>query len=231
MKVVGFYHSVKDIGNHESQFERVGDFTKIVSPIRVSYVPADSDAQVLEGENFIPLREGMLLGMNALVKSNNSHIELRSAFGDVYKLLKNSEFCLEDTSQGVSPVYYGTLNISSIEKNVIYSGGKYRTSCWITIEPGNYTIKRISSNKDLYINGNASITIYEFDKIGEKFEIVTLKPYQKCVLSFDITKPIEDRYVVEKLEDINQADASFQFENFQSNKKWRHFDKCIEQIQ
>lgn len=217
--IIGFYNSVKDIGSHEKHFTRVGDFSTLIGTYRISYVEDDSNAVIWDKDKFIPLKVGMIIGENALIKTNNSRVEIESLNKDLYRMLSNSEFCLERTIHGIVPVYYGNVYVNS--NNKIYSYGKYRTSCWIGNFASLYTVENTSANSDTYYSYTEPVEIYEYDECGNRFVIVTLAPFQKCILHFDFSKSLRARYAVVEIKELNSEDVVDLYQKYLVPTNWK----------
>lgn len=214
--IIGFYGSVKDIGNHEKHLRRVGDFGGLENTYRISYVEENQDAVIWDKDEFTPLKNGMLIGENALIKTNNSRVSVESLNNEIYRMLPNSEFCLERTIRGVVPVYYGNIYVST--GDTIYGYSKYRTSCWTG--KTHCTIESISNNSDVYYSYMEPVEIHEYDECGKAFVIVTLEPFQKCVLQYDFSKEMRERYIVAEKKDISSEDICELYQKYLAPVNW-----------
>ena len=60
-KILGLYHSVRDIGKHESCYKKIGDFSDGSITVIVRSI-SGKGATVSFNDKEIPLEEGMILG-------------------------------------------------------------------------------------------------------------------------------------------------------------------------
>lgn len=199
-----YYQSFADIGSHESFLKKVGDFTGMTNSFRVTYVE-NSTACILYGKDSYVLTAGMVIGANALLKTNNAKVEIVSTIGDIIRLDVNSELCIEHTVEGLVPVYYGKVMTMPISNK----GGKYRTSCWLTTQENRcYLIENIDESTDRYYSFEGAYDVYEYDEQGRKFLITHLEPFQTCDLYFDHTKPCRDAYKIINTADITTSELA-----------------------
>lgn len=176
--IVGLYTSVDDIGNHECQYTKIGDFQKGNNPCLVRYV-SGNDATINYQGKMHSLEKGMLLGADVLVDTNHSFVEIVDSCEMVYRLAPKSQFCLEMTIKGVIPVYFGYVHVIPSHQ-IIDSFSKYRTSCYIGCSQ--VTVEIVANDIDVYYSYDQSVEVFEFDELGNRFTLFTLEPYQKCIL-------------------------------------------------
>src|SRR5574337_1077186 len=101
------YIDGKAIGSHEVYLNKLGSAT-LNATYRVTYVSQST---------------------------NSSHVEIISSMNQLYRLGTESEFCIENTAEGMLPVVFGKVYrkfLRGIPEFI--SGGKYRTSCWNGME-------------------------------------------------------------------------------------------------
>lgn len=178
-------------------------------------------AKVLYNDIELEAKAGMVLGLNAILKTNGSDIELTSPRGSVFRLMGRSEFCIENTVEGVIPVVYGNV-LYRKGKNEIYDMHiKYRTSCFCN-ETSTIIAQKIDNTSDLYYTMEEPLTIYEYNEYGQYFEIVKLKPYQQCILSFNMKNKMNDRYKVKDIKNLCTKDIVKIFENYLLPAKWEY---------
>lgn len=214
----GFYTSYKDLGNHESYMKKVGDFTGVTNPVRITKMLQKNIAKIIIGDEEIMATEGMILGTNAILKTDGAEVELKTVDDSVFRLIGKSEFCLESTMSGIIPVVYGNVFYKQ-SGSFIKSYWKYRTSCYVG-KSDSYIIERIDEKQDIYYNLSEELNIYEYDERGNKFDIVNIMPYQKCILSYDSSKPMLKRYTVTNVENLKENDILKIYANYMSNEKW-----------
>ena len=213
VKVIGFYNSYDEIGNHESHFEKIGDFTNLSTIFRVTFLSKNT-ASVETNEGVESLSLGTLIGINAIIRTNSSVNEMKDIFDNCFRICENSEFVLEQTIEGIVPVVYG--NVMFIPKVGEYTAYKvkYRTSCY-TGSLKQY-IQMLSPTSDIYYSFEEPIEIYEYDENGEngeKFTIAKLAPFHKCVIEFKHGLAMRDRYHVKS----NERQTLEEFLDIQKN--------------
>ncbi|QTJ32166.1 hypothetical protein [Dolosigranulum pigrum] len=222
MGTIGFYKYAKDIGNHEAHIQKIGKYFLENCAYRVTSV-LGGIAKVEIDNRVEELLPGTMIGVDAIVRTGESYVEIRNSYNQIFRLAPDSEFCLENTIEGIVPVYYGDVQFTSLTTNeVVMSGGKYRTSCWTGPAPtgmassyNKFTIERINYKEDMYYSFEQPYTVYEYDEIGHKFEIVTLPPYHKCQLTFDFLKPMRERYEVVNISEMKTDDIARLYAKYQ----------------
>lgn len=173
-----------------------------------------------KGDNFT-LNSGQLIGLNDLILSNDSRIEIRNSTGLIFRLGTHSEFSLEQTVNGIVPIYFGSVyktRFSGIP--TVMCSGKYRTSCYTQCMNTLFT-ENISSNKDIFYGMSDDIHIWEYDENGRRFPIVSIGEGQKVTLQFDNSKPMRERYTVFSIDMISDDDYDRITQKFINNKYWR----------
>lgn len=227
MKSIGFYEKYSDTGNHKYYLKKVGDINSVSNDVfRVTYISGNS-ATVTYNNEIHPLKEGTIIGANTIIKTNFSKIEICSQNNETYRLNENSEFCIENTIEGLKPVYYGNVYYKCNKLNITNGSGKYRTSCWFDVTTS-LLIERINHYSDIYYTLDEPLEIYEYDESGIKFSIVKIEPFQKCTLKFDFKKNMRNRYKVIEIENINQEEIEYIYNNYVSPINWNKNYKAKE---
>ena len=196
VKIVGFYETIGDIGNHESHIIKVGDFSSMNDIYRVTHV-SGTNATVETKEGTQTLRAGVLLGKNALVRTNGDCVEITNSSDAKFRLKNRSEFCLELTVGGILPVVYGSVAYLPGIATVPLSEAthKYRTSCYTGSYP--QIIEMVSRTVDAYYALEKGYDIIEYDEYGQKFIIAHVNPFEECYLEVDLSKSMRERYQVQ----------------------------------
>lgn len=217
---LGFYSSIKDIGNHESYLKKVGEFQNLANPFRVTYLSKLGLAKVYTESEEYDVVEGMILGTNALLKTNGADVELIGADNTALRLTGMSEFCVENTVEGVRPVVYGNVLYKKGDNTIRGAHIKIRSNCW-SGHIMRFVTERINNKSDLYYTLEEPLTIYEYDESGKKFTIVSLEPYQKCVLSFDFKECMRKRYTVKEIADLSKDEIARIYERYLVTSNWQ----------
>lgn len=77
---------------------------------RVTYVSqSDNPATVAVNDELFNLKVGMLIYQTQLINTHSSHVEIISSINQLYRLGKESEFCIENTAEGMIPVVFGKV--------------------------------------------------------------------------------------------------------------------------
>lgn len=218
-KVVEMYSSLSDIGNHENHVNKVGDFKNMNVSYRVTFVSSDGGATVETKSGISPLKAGMVIGLDALVLTNSANIEITDSNETKFRLNAGSQFCIEDTIQGIRPVLYGNISvISSDNYKSIMDQFKYVTSCWNNLVT--QVIECLTSTSDIYYALDSGLEIAEFDEEGNKFLIARLEPFEKCILKADYSKNMRERYTVLQLEKMSLEDLSRIYNEYIIPVRW-----------
>lgn len=202
----------------------MGDIFLSDCAYRVTYVSNNTSILCLGGSEE-KLVSGTVIGLNALIRTNFSYVEIKNSHNQTFRLAPHSEFCLENTIEGIAPVYYGDIQFYSLCSEIIRSGGKYRTSCWITKTftdhdihgSQKFAIERYDHASDVYYSFDNGYDIYEYDELGEKYTITSLSPFQKCILQYDFSKNMKSRYKVLTLEPLKSTDLCRLFKTYHQN--------------
>lgn len=212
---IGFYNSSSDIGNHEVN-KKIGEFGNVSVPARLTFLSDEGVATIIDREEVILAEEGMILGQNALLKTNGVSAEIKIA-SDTVRIRGKSEFCIESTIEGVQPVFYGNVyyKASSTGEKCWH---KYRTSCWVG--KADVIIERLGTNADIYYALSDELVIYEYDEKGNIFEITKLNPYEKCTLEFNYSVPLRDRYIVKNKSGLSSEEVQKLYKNYLANENW-----------
>lgn len=89
----------------------------------------------------------------------------------LYRLGTESEFCIENTAEGMLPVVFGKVYRKFLRGiPEFFSGGKYRTSCWNGMEET--AILNLDGTKDEYYSFENAVNIYEYDEQGDNFKLL-----------------------------------------------------------
>lgn len=178
--------------------------------------------QILREKNNYPISTGMLLGLNELIKTNDSYVEIRDDAGALFRLGPNSEFALELTVCGIAPVYIGKIYKSRVSYTPITAvcNSKYRTSCWIVCSSTVF-MEKIDENHDIFFAFSETVPIWEYDESSRVFNIVTINEGEKVTLKFDGSKDMRNRYIYDRIEQISDHDYDKITEEFVNNKNWR----------
>ncbi len=228
IKNIGYYNSVKEIGNHEEYLVKVGSFDGLDMPYRITHLAQDKQARIYHGDQELEAKEGMILGKNALLQTNGSEVELTGVDSSILRLTGKSEFCIENTVEGICPVVYGNIYRCNGEDLHRAAHIKVRSSCW-TVHINEFIVERKDCKSDYYYSLSKPIDIYEYDERGHRFKIVSLKAFQKCILSFDFNKSMRERYKVEEVFDLTKEDVSYLYENYMANINWKKEEFLIEE--
>lgn len=209
---------------HESHIRKSEQAYFLKETFRVTFVDENVDilpSIIDQNGNINELKQAQLIGLNDLILSNESRIEIRDNTGLVFRIGPHSEFSLEQTVIGISPVYYGSIyktRFSGIPS--VMCGGKYRTSCYTQCMNTLFT-ENESSNTDVFYGLSDDIHIWEYDEWGRRFPIVSITEGQKVILKFDDSKQMRERYTVVNVDEITDADYDRITNNFMNNKNWR----------
>ncbi len=224
-----FYESIEDVGSHEEHIIKIGNFMGMSVGYRVTYVE-NSSAEVISNNFRNGLKVGSVIGFDALIKTNNSRVEITASDGFVYRLGGDSEFCVENTIEGLKPVFFGSVYFSPPNETVMAggtSGGKYRTSCWI-LAKSHLLIENVDDNTDRYYAFEKGFDVYEYDESGREFLIMNVKPFTSCDLYCDLTKPMRERYTVVNEITLNRNDVTHFYNEYVSPVNWNEqFDLTI----
>lgn len=191
----------------------------MVVPFRVTYLSKKGEAKILYNKTEIDVTEGMVLGVNAILKTNGKDVELTSAGGSIIRLTEQSEFCIESSVDGIIPVLYGNVFYKEGKMEVYAGHVKYRTSCFCS-RTSSIVAEKVNGNSDRYYTMEEPLTIYEYDECGHRFEIVNLKPYQQCILNYNIQNCMRERYRVKEVRDLDTKDMVEIFEKYIKPDKW-----------
>ncbi len=211
MKELNFYKNSAEIGNHERIYNKIGEFYNNEDVCRITYISNNYNATIIYKDKEIKANTGMILGANVILKTNNSIVELKTSKNGTIRLSYNSEICLENTIEGIKPVFYGDIYLESVP-------GKYRTSCYGKGEE--IIIKAINKNTDTYYTLNSELEVYEYDEDGNRFTIFRLEPYQKCILIADFNKSMRNRYKIESISDIEAKEIEKLYMEFVIPNNW-----------
>lgn len=215
-KIVGLYSSVKEIGTHENHYTKIGNFSSLNRVAIVRSVKGTDAVVSYESEEF-ELSQGMILGENALVDTNNSLVEISDSYGNLYRLGKESQFCIEMTIQGLIPVYFGQVHFEPLNF-AIEAQHKYRTSCF-TRNNVPLTVEAIAPNIDVYYSYDQPVEVFEYDESGRRFSIVQLDAFQSCTLQNKEGK-MRDRYVVIEKNEIVDSELRRLYETYKMPFNW-----------
>lgn len=215
MKIIGLYEGVKDIGNHESCYNKIGDSNENDFNLIVRSVNGQG-AIAKYKDNVFALTPGTIIGKDVIIESKSALIEVADYNNNIYRLNRNSQLCIESTIEGTAVVYYGCVHYHPA---IVASGGKskYRTSCWVNKSP--VTIEAIAEDVDVYYSYESPVEVYEYDENGIKFSLFTMDPYQYCVVRRNSGK-IRERYTVIERDKISESDIMRLFETYIMPFNW-----------
>lgn len=216
----GYYSSSADIGNHERYLKKIGEFNSIVQPLRVTFLSPKGIATIYYNDQEQILEEGTIIGAGSILRTNGADVELKSCTSETIRLVGKSDLCLENTVEGTVPVIYGNVYYEKGNGSTCSAHIKYRSSCWCKHESP-IIVERVNENEDIYYASSKSLTIYEYDEYGEKFDIIKLEPYQKCILSYNINKSMRERYQIKLLEAMKKSDMVKVFERYMYEERWK----------
>lgn len=103
------YIDGKAIGSHEVYLNKLGSAT-LNATYRVTYVSQSSNsATVMVNGVLLDLKVGTIIYEGQLISTNSSHVEIISSMNQLYRLGTESEFCIENTAEGMLPVVFGKV--------------------------------------------------------------------------------------------------------------------------
>ncbi|WAA12911.1 hypothetical protein [Fervidibacillus halotolerans] len=172
-------------------------------------------------EGKTPLVEGTIIGVNELIVSNDSKVEIKDNIGLMFRLGENSEFSLELTALGIAPVFYGEVYKGRLGGHpIVMCGGKYRTSCYVQCLTTMF-FENLESDLDAFYALSDEVEVWEYDERGRRFPIVTLEEGYKANIRYLEDKPMRERYVVESIEPITDDKYDYITSKFMNPKNWR----------
>lgn len=214
------YIDGKAIGSHEVYLNKLGSAT-LNATYRVTYVSQSSNsAIVMVNGELLDLKVGTIIYEGQLISTNSSHVEIISSMNQLYRLGTESEFCIENTAEGVLPVVFGKVYrkfLRGIPEFI--SGGKYRTSCWNGMEET--AILNLDGTKDEYYSFENAVNIYEYDEAGRQFQIAHMEPFTKIILSFDESSKMRQRYKVSSVLEMTNREIDWIYNVFVKPINWR----------
>ena len=211
------YPNGKELGSHELHLKKLSQ-AALLRPYRVTFVSSsDIPATVQVDNEKIILKSGMLIYENQLIETNSSRVELRSKAA-MYRLERNSEFCIENTAEGMLPVYYGHVYV---KPSPFYDNGKYRTSCYMPDPSTDVLIMNVDDSEDVYYSLENEVKISEYDEEGRMFTITQMSPFTKLVLSFDATQMMRNKYKVSHTSSLTDKDIDEIYDLFIKPNRWR----------
>lgn len=207
---------IYSLSNNIDHYRFIGKACADLEPLHVSYLSNEDKAiAVIDGEQkFIKI--GMYIGADAIINSRDSVVVLDDYHGNRIKLLPNSEFTITNSVLGYRPISYGHVHIDYHGENQILSHHKYVTTCWVDSRYRDFScsISRLSATQDIYYTYASPITIFELDEQGQRFDIVDVEPYQRCILSFTENVNMRSRYHVSQLESYDEVTISKLFQRY-----------------
>ncbi len=209
------------IGSHEASLQKICEF-KIDVPYIVTYVSKQDSAVFIDfsKEKSIFLNKGMVISTEGIINSNDSRIEIKNLNGYTYRLMEQSEISFEHTVEGIKPVYYGDVAVISSEKyNPLIDGGKYRTSCWNSTT-GNFLVRTEGDGLDKYVTLGKSLSVYEYDESGRKFEIFKMPEYTEFLVKFDKNKSMRERYRIVSKRKLTNKELAKLHEQYIFPENW-----------
>lgn len=214
------YIDGKAIGSHEVYLNKLGSAT-LNATYRVTYVSQSSNsAKVMVNGELLDLKVGTIIYEGQLISTNSSHVEIISSMNQLYRLGTESEFCIENTAEGMLPVVFGKVYrkfLRGIPEFI--SGGKYRTSCWNGMEET--AILNLDGTKDEYYSFENAVNIYEYDEAGRQFQIAHMEPFTKMILSFDESSKMRQRYKVSSVLEMTNREIDWIYNVFVKPINWR----------
>jgi hypothetical protein len=216
-KILGLYHSVRDIGKHESCYKKIGDFSDGSITVIVRSI-SGKGATVSFNDKEIPLEEGMILGKNAILSTHSSLVEVSDSDENIYRLWNDSQLCIEMTVKGLTIVYFGKVHYEPSNLVKIVAHHKYRTSCW-TSKSTTITIEALAPDLDIYYSYDSPIEVFEYDECGKRFSLFTLDAFQYCIVQYKDGK-IKSRYSVIEQNEISESDIRRLYETYKMPFNW-----------
>lgn len=214
------YKNGKVVGSHELYLNKLGNAT-LNAIYRVTYVSqSDNPATVAVNDELFNLKVGMLIYETQLINTHSSHVEIISSINQLYRLGTESEFCIENTAEGMIPVVFGKVYrkfLRSVPEFI--SGGKYRTSCWNGMEET--AVLNLNEKEDEYYSFENSVNIYEYDESGRQFQIAHMEPFSKMNLSFDESHRMRERYNVSGISEMTNREIDWIYNTFVKPINWR----------
>lgn len=145
-------------------------------------------------------------------------IELRSDSGAVLRIAKGGEFQIIDSPLGEVPMTYGEVYVSRENPH------KYRTTCYVRraalYHSIDYFVKPIDDKKDQYYAILGDLTIFEFDKFGNPYDIVTCTEGNSVVVGYTEDSNKNKRYYHEEISKLSDSEYDYILSNFVDPRNW-----------
>lgn len=208
----------KDLIKH--QLTKQKDET-LIKPYSVTFVGNDYGERAtvtFQNESTMQLKEGAILTSLCSIDTKDQRVEIESSDGIIFRLGTNSIFNIENTIEGVVPVYYGKVYVEVRNQTQNQPTHKYYTSCWA--ESTTIFIDNVSDHEDCYYTLDFPAIIYEYDEKGKRFDIFSQPALSKTALTFDDSKLMRDRYTVKYQTKISQQEINYIISNFVNPNNW-----------
>lgn len=191
---------------------------------RVVFVSTDGTRkpELMTDGGIRKLTAGIKVVLGQTIRSNDCRVEIRDNRGAIFRLGQKAEFSIEQTENGISPVYYGEIYKGRIsyDPGMTCGTSKYRTSCWVGC-PISVYMRPTKRNSDEFFCFSTDCPIWEYDEAGRKFTIVHLDEGQKCTLDYTPNVPMRERYSVKNVETISDDEYDYIVEHFINPRFWR----------
>jgi len=182
---------------------------------RVTYREENAEvaiATVLNGSRVLP--------QNVTLKSPG-RIELRSSDGDVFRLQKDTEFCLIDQEEGMQPEIHG-----EVFSYVIATWWHSKHTSWTCRNHASAPLQLLVrpslefENTEEYILALGEMVIHDYDIHGRYFVICNLQQGEKAFVTYDPNLPVCPSRYTANIVDMSDQDWQYISENYLDNRKW-----------
>ena len=201
-----------------------------------------SNPTILSNKQSKNLSIGDVLTFGSKIETHDSFVELRDREGFVLRLGPKSDVAYE------LPYLFGSNRNQPSESGILVffgeiykyrkytptkilgcaGGAKYRTSCWACIE--SLYAENLDEHRDAFYAVDGDINVWEWDEIGNSFDIVTIPDGYKAILHYDDSRTMRDRYTVEQVLKITDIEWDRIVDRFLNPKNWQTSHKPVETL-